>query len=60
MTKTTKRATAHLAALVDELPNLITGLDQEIQSITETMAGLKRQGLVYASPFWKRDKSGQP
>ncbi|MBV6890017.1 hypothetical protein KWH47_21125 [Xanthomonas campestris pv. spermacoces] len=46
MTKTTKRATAHLAALVDELPNLITGLDQEIQSITETMAGLKRQGLV--------------
>ncbi|MGX2055804.1 hypothetical protein [Xanthomonas axonopodis] len=34
MTKTTKRATAHLAALVDELPNLITGLDQEIQSIT--------------------------
>ncbi|RBD68929.1 hypothetical protein BRM19_22080 [Xanthomonas oryzae pv. oryzae] len=60
MTKTTKRATAHLAALVDELPNLITGLDQEIQSITETMARLKRQGLVYASPFWKRDKSGQP
>ncbi|ACB28269.1 hypothetical protein [Methylobacterium radiotolerans] len=60
MTKTTKRATAHLAALADELPDLITGLDKEIQSITETMAGLKKQGLVYASPFWKRDKSGQP
>ncbi|MEA5249914.1 hypothetical protein [Xanthomonas fragariae] len=60
MKKTTKRATAILGALADELPNLITELDREIQSIAETMTGLKRQGLVYASPFWKRDKSGQP
>ncbi|WP_349809679.1 hypothetical protein ABQY58_024980 (plasmid) [Xanthomonas hortorum pv. hederae] len=56
----TKRVTANLVTLASELPQLIKGLDEQIQSIAETMAKLKRNGLVYASPHWKRDKSGTP
>ncbi|MCF3643222.1 hypothetical protein LXM94_25010 [Rhizobium sp. TRM95111] len=56
--KKTKKTTAALTALASEFPALINRLDKEIDGIVGRMDLLKKGGLIYASPHWRKDSSG--
>jgi len=52
------KTTASLQAVAFELPDLIAAAQVDIDSIAHRMEVLKRAGLVYASPFWRKDAAG--
>ncbi len=52
------KTTATLQAVAFELPDLIAAVQVDIDSIAHRMEVLKRAGLVYASPHWRKDAAG--
>jgi len=51
---------AKLAKLADLLPASITELEGTINQVFARMAALKKEGLVYATEYWRKDGDGTP
>ncbi|QGG78935.1 hypothetical protein [Pseudomonas syringae] len=60
MARAKKAHTAELVKLSAELPGLIEALEVEIQTLTDSMAGLEKAGLIYASEHWRKGSDGEP
>lgn len=56
---TKKACTESLIALADELPELIEGMEADMDEVASRMAELRDAGLIYASEFWRKVK-GEP
>lgn len=50
--------TKRLYDLLDQLRPAIAKLDDEIAAVAVQMAALEKKGLIYASPFWRKDAQG--
>lgn len=55
-----KAFTAELAKLTAEFPDMIGKLEGEIAERVQRMDALKKEGLIYASEFWRKDSEGNP
>lgn len=52
--------TAELMKLAGALPELIRGLDAEIEKVAGRMGELDRAGLIYATEHWRKGNDGNP